>query len=165
LSYHRAGEIRADSGSPTVTVCTNDVAGGDLVEHGLPVAVGKACGDAEVLVPEVVELEDERVAFAAVHAGPLAEELDEIGRAPRDQRPFSPDGIRHVALAMQRVVLPFVGSSTGAAVVVPLAPCAAAPGAVRDGQEPAASPTGSPQVRWTVRHERMFAERADVRGG
>jgi hypothetical protein len=58
-----------------MTVCTNHVACGDLVEHRLPVAVGEASGDVEVLVPQMVELEDERVGLAAVDARPLAEEL------------------------------------------------------------------------------------------
>jgi hypothetical protein len=59
LSYRRAREPCSVSGSPTMTVCTNDVTG-DLVEHRLPIAVAQPCGDAEVLVPEMVELEDER---------------------------------------------------------------------------------------------------------
>jgi hypothetical protein len=41
-----------------MTVCTNHVAGGDLVEHGLPVAVTEAFGDIEVLALEMIERED-----------------------------------------------------------------------------------------------------------
>lgn len=80
-----------------MTVCTNDVAGGDLIEHGLPIAVGEACGDVEVLVSEMVELQHERVDLAAVNAWLLAEELDEIGRA------LSHDGLlRRTAFATYR---------------------------------------------------------------
>ncbi len=52
-----------------MTVCTNDVAGVDLVENRLPATVAQTFGDVEVLVPEVVELEHERVSLAAVDAG------------------------------------------------------------------------------------------------
>jgi hypothetical protein len=49
LSYHRAGESGSKSGPPTMTVCTNDVALGDLVEDSLPFAVAEAFGDVEPL--------------------------------------------------------------------------------------------------------------------
>jgi hypothetical protein len=122
-------------------------------------------GDAEVLVPEMVELQDEGVRLAAVDARPGAEEPDEIGGAFGDQRPFSPYRVRHVALAMQRVVLLFIRGSARAAVVVPLTRCAPAPGKVRDRQEPAAASTGSLRIGGRVRHEHMFALRPDGRGG
>jgi hypothetical protein len=89
LSYPRTDKSSPKGGSPTVTVCTNHVAGGDLVEHGLPVVVAQAAGDVEVLLPEMVELEDERIGLAAVSTWPLAEELDEIGGPLRDQRLFA----------------------------------------------------------------------------
>jgi hypothetical protein len=41
-----------------MTVCTNHVALGDLVEDRLPFAVADAFGDVEALGCEVVELED-----------------------------------------------------------------------------------------------------------
>jgi hypothetical protein len=157
LSYHRAGESRSHSGSPTVTVCTNHVARGDLVEDSLPFAIGKALGDAEVLVPEVVELQDERVALAAVNARPGAEQLDEVGGALRDQRPFSAYRVRDITLTMQRVMLPFVCGSARPAVVVALTARATAPGKVRDRQEPVPASTDSLRVGGGVRHERMFA--------
>jgi hypothetical protein len=55
LSYHRAGELRSDSRSPTMTVCTNHVARGDLIEQSLPFAIGKTRSDPEVLVAEMVD--------------------------------------------------------------------------------------------------------------
>jgi hypothetical protein len=42
-----------------MTVCTNHVAGGDLVEDGLPGAVAEAFGDADVMAACL-----RRVAFA-----------------------------------------------------------------------------------------------------
>src|ERR1700742_4687789 len=71
-----------------MTVCTNDVALGDLVEDRLPVTVAEALSDAEALVAQVVELEHERIALAAVDAGVLVEEAD--GKPPaRQRRPSS----------------------------------------------------------------------------
>ena len=132
MSYHRAGESGSKSGSPTMTVCTNDVALGDLVEHGLPVAVAETVGDVEALVPEVVELEDQWIGLAAVDAGTFAEELDEIGGAFGDDGLLATQGLGDVALPVRGVVRVFVGGSACAAVVVPLAAGPAAPGEVRD---------------------------------
>jgi hypothetical protein len=121
LSYHRAGESGSKSGSPSMTVCTNDVALGDLVEHDLPVAVAEAVGDVEALASEMVELEDQRIGLAAVDAGTLQEELDEIGGALGDDGLLAKQGLGDVALPVRGIVLVFVGGSAGAAVVVPLA--------------------------------------------
>jgi hypothetical protein len=42
LSYHRASEAAPVGGAPTMTVCTNDVALSDLVEHrGLGVVAAR----------------------------------------------------------------------------------------------------------------------------
>ncbi len=76
MSYRRARESGPEGGSATMTVCTNDVALGNLVECGLPGAVANTFGDLEALVAEMVELEDDRIALAAVGAGVVAEELD-----------------------------------------------------------------------------------------
>ncbi len=113
-----------------MTVCTNDVAGVDLVENRLPATVAQTCGDIEVLVPEVIELEHEWVGLATVNAGPRAEALDEIGGALGDEGLFPAHRIRDVALAMRRIMLAFVGGSAGAAVVVPLPTRASTPGEV-----------------------------------
>jgi hypothetical protein len=51
-----------------VTICTNDLALGDLVEDGLPASPADARGDREFLVADVIELEDDRVGLAAVNA-------------------------------------------------------------------------------------------------
>ena len=92
----------------TITVCTNDVARGDLVEHRPPVSIAEALGDIEALLLEMVELEDERVLLAAVDARALTEELDQICGALGDQRLFSAHRIRDVALAVRRIMLLFV---------------------------------------------------------
>ena len=76
LSYRRACEPASQGGPPTMTVCTNHLAGVDLVEDRLPAAIAETGCNAEVLVPEVVELEDQRVGLAAVGAWALAKELD-----------------------------------------------------------------------------------------
>ena len=128
LSYHRTGEAASVGGAPAMTVCTNDVALGDLVEHGVPVAVAQAFGDVEALVSHVVELEHNRIGLAAVSARPLAEQRHEIGGSLRDERPFTADGVRYIALAVRRVVLAFVLRSAWPAVVVALTTGLAAPG-------------------------------------
>ncbi len=81
-------------------------------------------------MPEMVELEHERVGFATVDAGPRAEEFDEVGGALGDEGLFPAHRIRDVALAMRRIMLAFVGGSAGAAVVVPLSTRASTPGEV-----------------------------------
>jgi hypothetical protein len=111
LSYHRTRESGSKSSSPTMAVCTNDVARADLVEDRPPVSIAEALGDVEALLLEMVELEDQRVLLAAVDARALTEELDQICGALGDQRLFPAHGIRDVALAVRRIVLLFVRGS------------------------------------------------------
>jgi hypothetical protein len=61
-----------------MTVCTNDVALCNLVEDVLPIAVGQALRNSEQLVSQVVELENHRIALAAISAGMLAEEGNQV---------------------------------------------------------------------------------------
>jgi DNA-binding LacI/PurR family transcriptional regulator len=61
-----------------MTVCTNDLALADLGEHRLPAVIADAFGDVEALVAEMVELEHERIALAAVDARSLAKERHEL---------------------------------------------------------------------------------------
>ena len=72
-----------------MAVCTNHLALRNHVQHGLPAAVAETPGDVELLVPEMVELEDERVGLAAVDAWSLAQERNEGGHALGNQRAFS----------------------------------------------------------------------------
>jgi hypothetical protein len=130
-----------------MTVCTNHLANVDLGEHRLPAAVAQASGDVEVLMPKMVELQDERVGLATVGAVPLAKELDEKGGALLDECPFPAHGVCDVALAMSHVVLPFVGRPARAAVVVSLATCLAAPSKVADRPNPAAATAASRRAR------------------
>lgn len=78
MSYHRTCEATPTSGAASMTVCTNDLALCNLVEHALPIPISKSLSYAELLVPEVVELEDDRIALPAVDAGMLAKERDQI---------------------------------------------------------------------------------------
>jgi hypothetical protein len=73
LSYRRAGEATPSSGAAPVTVCTNHLALCNLVKDALPTPVPKALSDAEFFVPEMVELEHDRVALAAIDAGMLTQ--------------------------------------------------------------------------------------------
>ncbi len=145
MSYHRASESAPKSGSPTMTVCTNHVAGGDLVEHGPPVAVAQAVGDVEVLAPEMVELEDERVGLATVSARPFTEELEEIGGPLRDEGLFGDRHSRRSARGAPSSA-PVVGGSAGAAVVVQLPARLPTPGEVRVRQELPAAAAGLGRV-------------------
>jgi hypothetical protein len=56
-----------------MTVCTNDVALGHLVENALPCAISKPLSDAEFLVPKMIELEHDRVSLAAINARVLTQ--------------------------------------------------------------------------------------------
>lgn len=83
MSYHRTSEATPLGGAATMTVCTNDVALGHLVEDALPSPVSKPLPDAEFLVSKVIELKDDWIALAAVDAGVLAQVrhqvLDAVG--------------------------------------------------------------------------------------
>jgi hypothetical protein len=124
-----------------MTVCTNDVALGDLVEDRLPVAVSEALSDAEALIAQMVKLEHQRIALAAVDAGVLVEEADE------ESNPFANDSLLpslrvcEVSVAVRCVVLLLVLGSASAAVVVSLATCPTSPGKFGDWLRFAASST------------------------
>jgi hypothetical protein len=113
-----------------VTVCTNYVAGVDLIEYGLPVSIAETRGNVEVLMSEMVELEHERIGLATVDAGMVSEEGNEIGGAFGDERLFPAYGVRDIALAIRRIVLSFVGRSADATVIVSLPADPATPGEV-----------------------------------
>src|SRR6185312_7052210 len=159
--YRRAREAAPAGGAASVTVCTNDVALGDLVEHGLPVALGEPVRDVEALVGQVVELEDERVGLSAVDTRVLAEH--QIRGAFRDQRAFSASRIRDVTLPVRQVVLASVSRSAGAAVVVAPTAWVAAPRKVRSCL--ALSATSASRVRFRISiHEHTFACMPDGAG-
>jgi hypothetical protein len=120
LSYRRAGEATPSSGAAPVTVCTNHLALCYLVEDALPASVPEALSDAELFVSKMVELEHDRVAFAAIGAGMLAQIGQQIHESLGDQIILAAPRLVDVPLSMGPVVLLLVGSATGPAVVVPL---------------------------------------------
>jgi hypothetical protein len=120
LSYRRTNESLAEGGSPTVTVCTNDVALADLVEHGLPVAVAESLGDVEQLAATVVELEYQRIGLTAVLARMRAKELDHVPGSLECDAPLSTCRIGDVSSPVRGIVSLLVGSVARPAVVVAL---------------------------------------------
>ena len=120
MSYHRASEATPASGAASVTVCTNDLALCNLVEDALPVSALKALGDAELLVPEVVELKHDRIGLAAVDAWVLSQIGDQILKALSDERFLSSSRLLDVSLTVGAVMLLLVGGAAGSAVVVAL---------------------------------------------
>ncbi len=89
MSYHRTCEPAPAGGPATVTVCTNDLALVDLGEDDGPGAVAEALGNAEGLVGQMVELENQRIALAAVGARMGLEVRDEVCAALRGLRPLA----------------------------------------------------------------------------
>jgi hypothetical protein len=113
-----------------MAVGADNLACGDLVEYRLPSPVGYVRGDVEVLRPEMVELQDERIGLTTVNAGTRTEEVDEIIHPLHDERALALHGVRDVALAVQPVVFLFVRGSARPAVVISLASRLSAPGEV-----------------------------------
>jgi hypothetical protein len=62
-----------------MAVCAHDVTFGDLGKHTLPISIAKALSNREGLVCDVVELQDDGIAFAAVGARVCTQELQQIG--------------------------------------------------------------------------------------
>jgi hypothetical protein len=60
-----------------MTVCTNDLTLCHLIEDALPLAVPEPFADSECLVPEMVELEHNRIALSTIDARMLAEVVDQ----------------------------------------------------------------------------------------
>jgi hypothetical protein len=110
-----------------MTVCTDHIAFGHLVNNRPPAVIAQTLGDPERLLSEMVELEHKRIRLPAVSAGMRSKEGDELLRTLRGQRPLPPLGILDVALSVQRVVLLLVCGSTRATVVVTLAARLSAP--------------------------------------
>ncbi len=90
MSYHRTCEAAPLSGATTMTVCTNHLALCHLVQDALPLAVSKALPDAELLVPEMVELQHDWVGLTAVHTGMLAQIRDQERDPFGDQDSLAP---------------------------------------------------------------------------
>jgi hypothetical protein len=103
-----------------VTVCAHDLALVDLVEDALPVAVRQGLADVERLVAEVVELENHRVALAAVDAWVALEVGDQVRRPLKCQPLFSDTGLIDVPAPIGEIVLVVVLDAAGTAEVVAL---------------------------------------------
>jgi hypothetical protein len=104
-----------------MTVCTNHVALCHLVENALPSPVSKAVADAELLVSQMVELKDDRIGLAAVHARVLSQKGNQVLDPPSDGCLPAFLGRIDISLAVRCIVLLLVGGPARAAVAVPLA--------------------------------------------
>ncbi|HKF82063.1 MAG TPA: ATP-binding protein [Solirubrobacterales bacterium] len=120
MSYRRAEEAAPLRGAASMTVCTNDLALCNLVEHVGPVAVRQTLRNPKLLVSQVVELEDDRIVLSAVGAGMLPQESDEILGPFFDHRFLPLPGEGDVALLVRQIVLAMLGRPAGPAVVIEL---------------------------------------------
>jgi hypothetical protein len=75
-----------------MTVCTNDLALCNLVEDALPIAVSEPIADAELLVPQMVELKHDRICLSAVDAGMPTQVRDQILDSSGRRFPSAPAG-------------------------------------------------------------------------
>jgi hypothetical protein len=73
LSYRRANEAAPPRGATPVTVCTNDVALCNLIEHVAPITAPDAGRNRKSFISEVIELEHDGIGLAAVDARMVAE--------------------------------------------------------------------------------------------
>ena len=73
MSYRCTSEATPYRGAASMTVCTNDLALCHLVEDALPGSLADPAADREFLVPQMIELEDDRVVLATVGARVLAQ--------------------------------------------------------------------------------------------
>ncbi|HEX6204659.1 MAG TPA: hypothetical protein VFZ29_02485 [Solirubrobacterales bacterium] len=128
MSYRRAEEAAPYCGAAPMTVCTNDVALCNLVEHVLPAPALKACRDREFLVPQVVELQHDRIVLAAVDAGVFSQEGDDKKGPLFDQGFLALPGSGDVALFVGPIVLPLVLGPAGTAIGLSLPLLPAVPG-------------------------------------
>ncbi|HET9153311.1 MAG TPA: hypothetical protein VFN85_04265 [Solirubrobacterales bacterium] len=155
MSYRRAAEAAPLSGAASVTVCTNDLALCNLVEHVLPSAPLKSLRDRELLVSQMVELEDEGIVLSAIDTGVLEQERDYELRPFFDQRDLSLAGGSDVTSFVRRVVLLLVLRSAGPAIVVPLSPSPSSPSEFLDRLLRLTAPT-QPHGPGTYRPKQTF---------
>jgi hypothetical protein len=127
LSYRRAKEAAPLSGTASMTVCTNDVALCNLVEHVVPIAISDASRDREFLVAQVVELQHDGIGLAAIDARVVAEIGDEENEPLFELGSLPPRCSVDVALFVGSVVLLLVPGAAGPAVGIPLASFSAVP--------------------------------------
>jgi hypothetical protein len=99
-----------------------------LGQDGFPGTFAHALADAELLLFEVIELEDERVVFSAIDTRMLAKEGNEIDSALGDDPLRAAAGRIDVALLVAGLVLVLIGGPARSAVVVALTARLPAPG-------------------------------------
>jgi hypothetical protein len=111
-----------------VTVCTNDVALCNLGEHVVPVAASYTGCDPELLVPKMVELQNDGVGLSAVSARVIAKVGDEEDQALFKLRLRPSGGGVDVSLSVGPVVLLLVLGLSGPTIGLPLLALAPMPG-------------------------------------
>ena len=101
LSYHRAREPSPKGGSPTMTVCTNDVALGDLVEDGCQLRSRRPLAMLKLLGPRWSNSSTSGSVSPQSTHGCVAEERHEVGGALGYGRSLAAQGVRDVPLAVR----------------------------------------------------------------
>jgi hypothetical protein len=139
-----------------MTVCTNHLALCHLVEDALPIAVSYPLGNAELLVPEMVELEDHRVALSAIDAGMFAKKRDEILDAFGRHDLLPLPRLVDIPPTIGQVVLSLIQGPARAAIVVPLPSRFPPPGEILEWFLSMATPA-TPHGGTPYRHEQTFA--------
>lgn len=109
------------SGSSAMAVRAHDVALRHLVEDGLPVPTSEALADAEPLVAEVIEFQNQRIRLPAVGTWVRSQVLDEETHPFFVSRPLPLRLHVNVALAIGDVVRASDFLLACPAVVLPLA--------------------------------------------
>jgi hypothetical protein len=143
-----------------VAIRADDVALGDLLEDALPAPAGQVAADVEDFVPQVVELEDDGISFAAVEAWVRKEELEQVPRALVGEPPFLNRRTIDVLSAVRQVVPSLVSGSARPTVAVALVSRLPSPREVLGWLEVGAAV--ALLVRRSVAHdERMFARAPD----
>ncbi|MBA2506747.1 MAG: hypothetical protein H0V29_12540 [Thermoleophilaceae bacterium] len=139
-----------------MTIGAHDFALRDLVQHRLPAVGTEVRAYLEALIAEVVEIEHDRVRFAAFDTGVLAEVSDEeLGSF--DPKPlFDQCGLVDVSLSVCGVVLLFVGSAARPAKTVALAFRPAPPCELLDGLR-----LSAPGTLPRLHSEHMFVRGSD----
>ena len=123
-----SSETTPDSRTPSVAVGADDFALLDLSEHGIPLPISEAIGDAERLIAYVIELQYDYVGLATIHTGVgLKERLQKAHPLFKlDQLPLL--GVLDVAVPIVPVVLLLVLGPAESAVTIPQSFLDASPG-------------------------------------
>jgi hypothetical protein len=138
----------------------HDLALRDLVEDASPTSIRERLSYVERLVAEMVELEDDRVMFAAVDARVHAKVLEEISGALKRERLLPCSRLVDVALAVRQVVLAVVLRSACLAEVVALPDLLPPPVEGMDRLNLAAPAASSNFVRHRVGHSNACSQGA-----